>query len=313
MAPPWRRKYGEHRFQYATSWTESAAGRPLSLSLPFTPGYAPHRGQVVQHFFDNLLPNSDAMRRRLQGKFSTRSTDTFDLLAAAHCDIALFGQQKVLVVERFDRKLQTPEIGPQWLARLPQEDCCQALGISGDQKYESDGGPGMAAILRQLDTSRQADTDKLTFVKAQLAFWLMAATHGHAKNFSIFLSRGGGFHMTPLYDVLSVWPILGNGDNPISPRRAKLAMAVRNKNAHYHLHEIHTHHWQGLARQSGVPGAFDAMVALVQQVPEALTRMAGKLPADFPLEVFAPIQAGMLAHAKKFMDGLHQAPPGTGE
>ena len=59
----------EHRFQSAASWAESAAGRPLSLSLPFTPGHAPHRGHVVQHFFDNLLPDSDAIRRRLQGKF----------------------------------------------------------------------------------------------------------------------------------------------------------------------------------------------------------------------------------------------------
>ena len=53
--------------------------------------------------------------------------------------------------------------------------------------------------------------DALAFQLTQLAFWLMAATDGHAKNFSIFLGPGGVFRLTPLYDVLSMWPIMGNG------------------------------------------------------------------------------------------------------
>jgi serine/threonine-protein kinase HipA len=47
-------------------------------------------------------------------------------LPAASCEIAGFGKWKVLVVERFDRK-QKPA---GWIARLPQEDFCQALGLS---------------------------------------------------------------------------------------------------------------------------------------------------------------------------------------
>jgi serine/threonine-protein kinase HipA len=132
----------------------------------------------------------------------------------------------------------------------------------------------------------------------------MAATDGHAKNFSIFLQRGGSYRMTPLYDVLSAWPIIGNGPNQVSPRRAKLAMALRGKNAHYHLHEIHTRHWQALAQQSGVPGAFDQMVALVLQVPDALERVATQLPAGFPEPVLTAIRRGMLAQAEKFIDEL---------
>jgi serine/threonine-protein kinase HipA len=150
----------------------------------------------------------------------------------------------------------------------------------------------------------QAQADSLQFARIQLAFWLMAATDGQAKNFSIFLERGGGFRMTPLYDVLSAWPIIGNGPNQISPRRAKLAMALRGKNTHYHLHEIRTRHWEALARQSGVPGAFDQMVALVLQVPDALDRVAAQLPAGFPEPVYAAIRRGMLAQAGKFVDEL---------
>jgi serine/threonine-protein kinase HipA len=419
---------GEHRLQYAPGWSKSPAGRPLSLSLPFPPGNVAHRGDVVRNYFDNLLPDSDAIRERLAARFTQGSTETFQLLAAlgrdcvgavqllppgslpegfdridcvrldergveqaidaavsstgalgrheeddfrisiagaqektallrhaghwcrptgatptshivklplglvgnmradmhdsvenewlcarlmalldfdvAACEIARFGARKVLVVERFDRLLQAPPGKPPWLARLPQEDFCQALGLPGTLKYESDGGPGIRDILRVLDASTRPAVDKLSFVLAQLAFWLLAATDGHGKNFSLFLERGGGYRLTPLYDVLSAWPIIGDGPNQVSPRRARLSMALRGKIVHYHLHEIHTRHFQALALQSGVPDAFDRMVGLVLQVPEALKQAQAGLPAGFPKGVFRAIRTGMLAQAEKFVAGL---------
>lgn len=162
----------------------------------------------------------------------------------------------------------------------------------------------MRAGFTLLSGSSNARADSLQFALVQLAFWIMAATDGHAKNFSIFLERGGGYRMTPLYDVLSAWPIIGNGPNQVSPQRAKLAMALRSKNAHYHLQEIHTRHWQTLAQQSGVPNAFDSMVALVLQVPDALVRAEALLPKGFPAKVFKAIRTGMLAQARRFTDEL---------
>ena len=159
-------------------------------------------------------------------------------------------------------------------------------------------------ILRVLDASSRADADKLTFVQAQLAFWLLAATDGHAKNFSIFLTRGGGFQLTPLYDVLSAWPVIGNGPNLIALPRVRLAMALRSKNPHYHLAGIDTRHWRALALQSGVPGAFEAMTAMVHKVADALKQVEAQLPAGFPQRVFKPVRSGMLAHAKNFFAGL---------
>ena len=424
----WSVVRGEHRLAYALGWIASPAGRPLSLSLPFTPGNAAHRGEVVRNYFDNLLPDSDTIRSRMAARFTLGSTDTFDLLAAlgrdcvgavqllpegafpqgfdridctpldnrgveqaidaavsggpalgqhgeddfrfsiagaqektallrhagrwcrpmnatptshifklplglvgnmradmhdsvenewlcarlmalldfevAPCAVARFGQRKVLVVARFDRLLQEPAGKPPWLARLPQEDFCQALGLPGTRKYEADGGPGIRAILRLLDASARPATDKLSFVLAQLAFWLLAATDGHGKNFSLFLERGGGYRLTPLYDVLSAWPIIGDGASQVSPRRARLSMAIRGKSAHYHLHEIQTRHFEALALQSGVPDAFDRMVGLVLLVPLALEQAQAELPPGFPRHVFASIRHGMLAQAEKFVEGL---------
>ena len=37
--------------RYADEWTRSEQGRPISLSLPFTPGNAPHRGATVKRVF----------------------------------------------------------------------------------------------------------------------------------------------------------------------------------------------------------------------------------------------------------------------
>jgi HipA-like C-terminal domain len=62
-----------------------------------------------------------------------------------------------------------------------------------------------------LATSTAGLLDRRAFVKAQLAFWMLCATDGHAKNFSIFHRPQGAFQLTPLYDVLSAWPVIGHG------------------------------------------------------------------------------------------------------
>src|SRR5215831_5553179 len=78
----WAQIRGTDILQYDPEWLQAPAGRPLSLSLPFTPGNVPYRGAVVFNFFDNLLPDSDAIRSRIRTKFGTSSTAAFDLLAA---------------------------------------------------------------------------------------------------------------------------------------------------------------------------------------------------------------------------------------
>ena len=73
---------GEDEFQYDTDWMQSDEGRPLSLSLPFSLDNAPVKGRAIANYFDNLLPDSDVIRQRIQNRFATDSRNTFDLLAA---------------------------------------------------------------------------------------------------------------------------------------------------------------------------------------------------------------------------------------
>lgn len=236
-------------------------------------------------------------------------------LPVAETRIATFGDQKALVVQRFDRRwigAEGKEINARgfspakgvWIVRLPQEDFCQATGRPPSERYESDGGASMNEILDLLSASDAANADRAHFVLAQLAFWLLAATDGHSKNFSIHLQSGGAFTLTPLYDVLSAWPVIGRGANQLPIQEARLAMAVTGRSRHYKLHEIQARHWHDLAMREGGADLWRRMQQLVESAPEALERLVTHLPRDFPEAVMASIRAGVKGQSVRFLVGV---------
>jgi len=414
---------GEHEFRYEAEWLATEGARPVSTSMPLRPPDAPYKGPVVENYFENLLPDSADVRRRIQTRFGTPSTSAFDLLteigrdcvgaiqllpvgqdcgeldrirgepldeeavanvlrstvaapalgqrdaddfrisiggaqektallfhegrwnkpigptptthilklplgrvgnlqadlsrsvenewlctqlvrefgmAVADCKMATFEDQKVLVVERFDRRLHAS--GTWWL-RVPQEDMCQATGTSPAQRYESDGGPGIAEICTLLLGSRSAVSDRRSFFKAQVLYWMLCATDGHAKNFSLFIEEYGRFRLTPLYDVLSAYPILGTGKNQLAPRRARMAMAVTGKNRHYRWADIQPRHWMATATKTGLSASASEDIArLVADTPSVIERTAKSVPADFPSDVLDPILDGLQASSKRLAE-----------
>lgn len=409
---------GGHSFRYDEHWLSSPLRRPLSLSLPLEQGTDPLIGPRVEAFFDNLLPDSLDIRRRLSHKFGT-SLHTMDLLEqigrdcvgaiqllptdaqrpdirrieaepltsahvehlldqtlaepapgvsdeedlrisiagaqektallwhenqwcrplgptptthifklplgkvggvradfstsvenewlcgeifrefgqpVANCQIARFGRYKVLIVERFDRRL----VENTWWARLPQEDFCQTLGIPSEQKYEERGGPGMSDILGVLRGSDFPEADRQRFLTSQLLFWLLAAPDGHAKNFSIFIEAGGRYRLTPLYDIMSAWPVTGEGPNQFQRQKLKLAMAVRSKNTHYRMAHIQRRHWNAVAKTNGLGEDFEPVIQqLIAKTPRVVEAVAARLPARFPTVVSESIFDGLLAQVKR--------------
>lgn len=93
-------------------------------------------------------------------------------IPVAHCDIGIFEDLKVLIVERFDRKLSFDK---SWIIRIPQEDFCQAKGLSSLQKYQSDNGLSVADCMNLLDLSIHGKDDKKLFFKTLILFWLLVA------------------------------------------------------------------------------------------------------------------------------------------
>ncbi|HWU75419.1 MAG TPA: type II toxin-antitoxin system HipA family toxin [Rhodanobacter sp.] len=218
-------------------------------------------------------------------------------LPVAHVEIGRFEDQKALVVERFDR---TPARDGKYWLRIPQEDFCQVTGLPPNRKYESDGGPGIRRIMDILRGSEDADTDRENFFRTQLLFWIMGATDGHAKNYSLTLLPGGRYRRTPLYDVLSTWPIQGRGANRMDPRKARLAMAVEGDNRHCRIHDIHRWHWVGMAQSLGLADRATAMIEeLIERTPRALEALARRLPEEFPHTLFDSVANGMMAAVKK--------------
>jgi serine/threonine-protein kinase HipA len=412
----WASAHGGERLVYRDDWVADPQGRPLSLSLPFTPGNQPYRGQVVADYFDNLLPDSEPIRRRIAARYKTGGTAPFQLLAElgrdcvgalqmlppdqepidlasikgrrlsegqiarllrdttsapqmgqhesvddlrlsiagaqektallwhdnqwllpegstptthifklplglvgnmqadmrtsvenewlcskivaayglliAGCEIARFEDQKVLIVERFDR---TRSSDGTWILRLPQEDMCQATGTPALQKYQSDGGPGIEPIMDVLAGSKRAAMDRRNFFMTQMIFWLLAATDGHAKNFSIAHLPGNRYESTPLYDVLSAHPIIGTGGNQFAAQRVKLAMAVRSKNVHYLINEIQRRHWIAQGQRVGFSAAdVEAMIGeLTARTAGVIDEVAALIPREFPADVAEAIFNGM--------------------
>ena len=233
-------------------------------------------------------------------------------LPVANTDIGQFGDQRALIVERFDRRWQNVGDGDPrasnfephrdtWIARLPQEDFCQVAGLPHTRKYENENGPSMRDILNELARAEHPAADQRRFMLSQLVFWMLAATDGHAKNFSIYHHRGGGFSLTPLYDVLSTWPVVGKRANQLDIHALKLAMALRGKNAHYKIVEIQPRHFQALADRYPDAEAWPAMLELAARVEGAIKAVQRRLPKGFAESVWAPISKGMLEQARSFL------------
>lgn len=217
-------------------------------------------------------------------------------LPVAKVEIGRFEDQKALIVERFDRVLSRDGT---WWQRIPQEDGCQAFGLPPSHKYEADGGPGIRRIMELLRGSATALEDRATFFKAQVLFWLLAATDGHAKNFSLRLLPGGAYRLAPLYDILSIYPLMGRGANQLDPRKARLAMAVESRNRHYVLHDIHRWHWVAMGKQLGGFTDLAWLESLPDEVLGALERVALRLPEGFPAPLFEVVAQGIRQAARR--------------
>lgn len=203
-------------------------------------------------------------------------------LRTAQAEILDYGGRKVLVVERFDR-LHTRDGR---LIRLPQEDCCQALSVPPTRKYQSEGGPGIVAIANLLRGSDTPLEDQRDFFKSQLLFWLIGATDGHAKNFSLFLTPGGRFRLTPFYDVLTAQPSYDAGQ--IRRNSFKLAMSVGDSNKH-RIEEIAGRHFVETAAKARVP-ARSVIDELLETTERAFGRIAGELPPGFPCAIHESVE-----------------------
>lgn len=211
------------------------------------------------------------------------------------------GEIKALAVERFDRKYSSDS---SWIMRLPQEDFCQTLNISPARKYQNHGGPGISEIMNYLLGSINAEKDRYQFMKSQVLFWLLAATDGHAKNFSLFIEPEGRYQLTPFYDILSMYPSYGG--RGINPRDAKLAMGLKGtKGMKYNIEQIFPRHFFSTAKAVGFDRAEmeKILIEFGEQMERVIKKVREQLPTDFPEHIADSILSGLHHKAARLNKG----------
>lgn len=201
-------------------------------------------------------------------------------LRAARSQVLTFGEERAVVVERYDR---APAAGGIVL-RIHQEDVCQALGLPPTAKYQSEGGPSPERIIELLRTAIGsapiAEHEVRQFVDALAVNWLIAGTDAHAKNYSV-LMVAGQVRLAPLYDVASSLPY----DDMFLPR-LRLAMRIGSE---YRVAAIAGRHWDTFAERNGLdPGIVKERIdELARRLPEAFREAAAEptvaaLGSDLP-------------------------------
>lgn len=258
----------------ALLWWEGHWHKPLGTT-PTTHIFKPQIGR---------LPNGIDLSNSVENEhFCLTLLGELGLPVAA-TRIARFADAPVLVVERFDRL----HARDGRLLRRPQEDMCQALSVPPTRKYEDRGGPGIASIMQLLAASDDPAEDRARFMTAMATFWLLGASDGHAKNFSLHLTPGGRFRMAPLYDVLSVDPSLAA--RQIDSKQMRLAMAIGDKRR-YRIGEIAPRHFLQSAASAGFAerAMLDIFARLRRDGEGALDRAIAVMPAETPGDVIDPI------------------------
>lgn len=199
--------------------------------------------------------------RRLAKVWHSAANETIVMLAAARCglptaEVFYQPQTQCCVVRRFDR-ITRPD---NTLGRLLQYDLCQLAGTLSDQKYEKEGGPGLAKCGELIRTySTQPALDLRNFV-AWIFFNLYVGNNdSHAKNLSIYRVPGRGVMLTPFYDLMCtrLYPGLSK----------EFAFAIGGETLPGSMTRVHL---AEMARQLGMRPQF-----IAQQAAD----MAKKLPA----------------------------------
>lgn len=193
---------------------------------------------------------------------------------AAKVDILDFDGVPAFVATRFDRRRDADGA----VARIHQEDFCQALGVYPSLKYEQDGGPTMADMVKLVSAAsspayRGEDLQALTDL---FAFnLLVAGVDAHAKNHSI-LHVGNTTRLAPAYDLISahgIWP----------EERVKYRSSVAVKYGKERpFRKISGRNLARTADVLGVPrGRFaDVLARMSRELPEAFDAAIDEVPSD---------------------------------
>ncbi len=178
--------------------------------------------------------------------------------------------------ERYDRETISGKI-----RRLHQEDFCQICGISGELKYEDEGGPSFADCMAAMVKMRVALSDRLAFIDRMIFNYLIGNADAHGKNSSILYRGKTGRSLAPLYDVMStaVYETLSRAN----------AMSIGGAKA---FNDVTRGSFGRMAEEAGMHPrlVFDRIDKMAKAIVPAADTLVKDLSCEWPSGVYAEIK-----------------------
>lgn len=205
---------------------------------------------------------------------------------------------KALAVKRFDRCF-----GDGVVTRRHQEDFCQILGVPEHQKYQSENNLSVSKIVDVLSLSAQSKANNHDFFKFMVLQYLLGATDGHLKNFSVHIAPGGHYQLTPFYDLLSAYPAVGA--TGLNKRKLKLAMGLKASRGYkYQINKICLRHIEQTASQFGISNTncHEIVSDFLSQFSNALS----SIDKRFPEKEFTLVKDAIFQHATEIVEKLNR-------
>ena len=196
-------------------------------------------------------------------------------IPVARTEYHTFEDQTTSIVERFDR-IAMPNGR---IARLHQEDFCQACGVAPENRYAQFGGPDARDIAHVLKrTSSDPNRDTARFCLMLFFDYLVGSIDIHAQRFSLLLGADGKTVLGPLYGVPSKYPYVeGRG-------RLRLAMSIGGQSVVGKLSKANV---KRFAETCGLPSVgisvldcMDILQDLATRMPEALNKVLTEAKAS---------------------------------
>ncbi len=164
-----------------------------------------------------------------------------------------FAGVPALVIARYDRSPDAPQ------SRLHQEDFNQALGASGDEKYERYGGKVSLARIARVLGPYTAPASRETLLRMMVLAAAVGNLDMHAKNISLLHLAEGTVELAPAYDFVPQAHQRNDGE---------MALAVAGEYRHAHITRSHlieeAHSWGIAEPETAIDEALDTVLETVR-------------------------------------------------
>lgn len=199
----------------------------------------------------------------------------------------------VFMVERYDRT-----VIPGGIARVHQEDFCQALNVLPDFKYEAEGGPTLRQCFTLIrEKSIMAGKDFMSLLDWVIFNYLIGNSDAHGKNISLIFTPEGP-RLAPFYDLLStrIYAHYGLAEG--------LAMKIGGEN---NPDEILRQQWDALAEDLGIKPKFLAAksVELSRKIEDVRLKLFKGSFAKYKCDALYRLNEFIAGSCEKILESLY--------